>query len=319
MGKFKRTALCLSLLGVLLTVAVAAESRADTVLRWKFNAGETIRYVMVQKMIMTQKMEGMPKGVPVTITMTQTADMSWAVQSVDADGVASITQTFDRMRMKMESPQGIMLDYDSASDKEPEGMVKMFASVLKAMVNKPISMKVTPRGEVSDVHVPQAMIDGFTKLPGMEKMSGFFSEDTLKEMSGIGELPEEAVSKGDTWTDEKEISFPMFGKMHVKVSNQYLGSETRDGKPLEKIAVTQEMDIKPGEEQAPFVVKMKVHKSSGTTYFDNVAGRFAEFQMKATMEFEITMGEKKAQSTMEMDIQMKPAPADSSPEPTPKP
>ncbi len=315
MWKVKPAALCLSLLAVLLTGAIADESRADTLLRLKFNAGETIRYVIIQKMITTQKIEGME----IPMTATETIDMSWSVQSVDADKVASITQTIDRVRMKMESPQGIMIDYDSASDEEPEGPAKMFASVFKAMVNKPISMKVSPRGEVSDVHVPQAMIDGFTKLPGMEKMGSLFSEDTMKEMSGIGELPEKAVSKGDTWTDEKEISFPIFGKMHVKVSNRYLGTETRNGKPLEKIAITQQMDIKPGEEQPAIVFRIKEHKASGTTYFDNVAGRFAEAQLKTKMEFEITVGEKKIQSTIEADMEMKPAPAGSSPETTPKP
>jgi hypothetical protein len=290
----------LPLLTVLLTFASLPSARADTVLRWKFKPGETLRYVMHQKMV--QKGEVGPA--PITVTMNQTAEMSWAVTSVDSDGVASLTQTFTRMRIKMESPQGIMMDYDTASEEEPQGFLTMMAPVFDAMVNKPISMKVDPRGNASDVQIPQAMVDSWKKVPGMEQMGDMFSDEFMEKMSGLGAIPEKAVSPGDTWTDVTEGDLPMIGKMKVETMYEYLGSENRDGKQLEKIRVTQKMDISPGEKPVGIVMKIGEHDSTGITYFDNAAGRFAENQSKSTIKMEGTMGEQPIKMDTEMDIRM---------------
>ena len=57
--------------------------------------------------------------------------------SVGADGVASVTKTIDRMRSKVESPQGVVIDYDSAANGETAGdskMLKLMVPLLEAGV-----------------------------------------------------------------------------------------------------------------------------------------------------------------------------------------
>jgi hypothetical protein len=300
---------------VLSTVAAAAPARADAVLRWKFTPGETLHYVIQQKIVQKVKM-----GVtPITMTMTQRMDMSWEVEKVDAKGVASAKHTMTRIQMKMESSQGVMLDYDSASGTEPEGIQgKMLGPVFQAMVNKPISMKMSPRGEISDIQVPQAMIDGFSKLPGMDKIGSTFFESFAKQPFGLGMMPEEAVAPGDTWKEEMEVAMPMMGSMKAQQTYEYLGSEARSGKELEKLRVGLQLDFAAGEEKPAISMKVTEQDTSGTAWFDNVAGRLAETETKSKMKMEITVADMTMESDMEMDAVLKLQPAASSEEAAPK-
>ena len=163
-------------LAVLMAAAAATPAECETVLRWKLTPGETFRFVTQMKMV--AKVGDGPTAF--TTTSDQTIEMSWAVKSIDADGVASVTQTFDRMRMKMTSPQGVIIDFDSATDGETAGISKTLVPFLEAIVNKPISVRIDPRGDVSDVQVPQSMLDGMKKVPGM---GSFFSGETLGKNS----------------------------------------------------------------------------------------------------------------------------------------
>ena len=49
-------------------------------------------------------------------------DDIWKIASVDPQGVATIDSTVDRLRMKLENPLGVLVDYDTASGKEPTGI-----------------------------------------------------------------------------------------------------------------------------------------------------------------------------------------------------
>ena len=301
-----------SLLAAVLVVASATSARAEKLLRWKFTPGETLRHVTEQKMVTTMDM-----GTPVTMTMTQMFEVSWKVNSVDAEGVASVTQTVDRARVKMESPQGIMIDYDSASGEEPEGIAKMLVSVIEAMLNRPVSMKVSAWGKTSDMQVPQAMIDAMNKLPMMEKGGGVFTEDTFRQMGGSGDLPEEAVSPGDTWTEERAIELPMVGKHKLGATYEYAGTETRNDRELEKILTTLRMELL-GSEDQPLKFTSQDSELKGTIYFDNQAGRLVETDMSGKIKLEVTLGDMSFKMDIDMDIQMKTDAAGTSQQPAPK-
>jgi len=307
MLKVTRTVGCLAYLAAALAMWGGATARGETLLRWKFEPGQKLQYVVQVKM--TQKMNA--GGTPTTMTTSQIMDTSREVKSVDADGTAVVLQTIDRMRMKMESPQGISVDYDSASEEEPQGISKMMAPMFEAMVGKPISVKMNARGEVSDVKLPQGMLDQMKKVPGMEKVGGMFSEENMKQMMGNMVLPEEPVAKGDKWSTEASMQIPMLGKGQVKVEYEYGGSETRNGKKVEKILTAMEMNIT-GTEGQVFPIKLEGQKTTGAIYFDAAAGRFTESEMNTTMKMKVEVGERKMEIDTEMDQRMELVPDDAS-------
>jgi Family of unknown function (DUF6263) len=298
------------------TFLAAGQVRAEKVLRWKFTAGEKTRYVM--KMEMTQAMN--VGGNAIDIKMTQTMDMTWTVDSVAADGVATMSQTIDRMRMEMASqgPAAMTMKLDSEDKKKPEGLAAILAPVFDGMVGKPVAMKVTPRGEISDMKIPKEMLDAFKKVPGAEQMGGAFSEDGFKQMTtqGMLSLPEKAVADGATWTSASESKNPILGKQKMTTDYTYQGTETRDGQELEKIATKLTMKFEPPAD-APAKVEVKDQDTKGMILFDGVKGRISESSSKSKMKMEITVMGMTIDEDMTVDVKMTLAPPDSKAAETP--
>lgn len=286
----------LMVLGIM--VATATPVRSETLLRWKFKPGETLRYVSQMK---TTGKTGVGPT-PLIMTTNQSIEMSQAVKSVDADGVASVVQTFDRWQLKIVSQQGVMVDYDSAANGETVGMSKALVPFLDAVVNKPISMKIDSRGEFSDTQVPQSMLDGMKNVPGMGTL---LSGKTIGKLAALGTLPKEPVSMNDTWTTEADVEIPMFGRMTARSTFEYLGSVTRDGRELEKIGYTQQLSVTPGQESAAAAMKITDQSISGTTYFDNAEGHFVESDVQSHLKMEITVGKMKIESDTTTEMTMK--------------
>ncbi len=306
---------------VLAAAVIAATSgtaRAQKVLRWKFTPGETLRYVMNQEQ--SQKIKA--GTTPITMTVTMNMHMSQKIESVDPKGVASITQTIDRIQMKMTSPQGIGMEYDSASGKPPEGLAKLTAPVFEAMVKQPFTMKMDPQGKVSDMKLPQGLMESINKVSGAQ-IGNMFSEEGLKQMTGgqgMAALPEKPVSVGDTWTQQADMDMAMLGKIAVKYTYKYDGTEKRDGQVFEKIANTLEMDISPQKDKPqPFQIKMTDQKMKGTTYFDNEAGRLVENKTGGTMKMTISVGGQQIEQEIDMSQTLRLAPSETSAKATAEP
>lgn len=99
----------LLVLATVVALAAGGAARAEEkVLRWKFKPGDTRRFNVQQEI--SQKIN--VGGQATTITTTHEMTMAWKVDSVDADGVAKMTQTIDRITMKTVSPQGVMDDFE---------------------------------------------------------------------------------------------------------------------------------------------------------------------------------------------------------------
>ncbi len=163
---------------VALTVGTANADPAGKVFRWKLTPGETLKFVMAQDM--TQNIhvgEGKP---PTAVSSKMAMDLVWKVESVDDQGVITSDQSFQRIEMKVQSAQGVIMEYDSASGKEPEGMAKMIAPMFEAMLKKPIRTMFTARGEVKKVKLPQGMVESLNKGVGGQ-VGSLFSEDTMKQ------------------------------------------------------------------------------------------------------------------------------------------
>ena len=91
-------------------------------------------------------------------TLSQTIDRSWAVKEVGLDGVADLNQTIDRVRTKIASPIGVF-EYDSDDKQEPQGpLAAGLVPFLKALVGAPFAVKMSPQGELSDVKVPEKLL-----------------------------------------------------------------------------------------------------------------------------------------------------------------
>ena len=150
------------LVGLVVTAVASHSAQAETLLRWKFEKGQKTRMVITQEMQMKMVMQEKP----IQMTNTSTMEFNMAVTALDEQGVASMSMTADRIRMKMKGPQGVIMEYDSQSDKKPEGMAAMMAPMFKGMLGKPYTTKMDSRGKILEMKLPQGLAESIGKIPG---------------------------------------------------------------------------------------------------------------------------------------------------------
>jgi hypothetical protein len=279
-----------SLLLAGLAFLAGTPAQAEVLLRWKFTAADSWTYTMT----MTMQQEMTIGGMAVKTVVDQTVDYTWAVSSVDKDGSAALSQTIDRLRMDVKSwqgEQGQTIRFDSASKEKPTGLGAMLAPMVESLIGKAITMRVDPRGDVSDFKVPEDMFAGMKKSPGMEQMGGIFTEDGLKQMTAqaMFKFPEEKIAKGATWTSLVEMPNPAFGKQKSETTYTYKGPEKVEGQPVETIALKVVTGFDTPED-SPAQLEIKEQKSTGQAFFDNAQGRLLRSENSSAMKIEITAG-----------------------------
>ncbi len=273
------------LAGLLVIAAVAVPPARGASLRWKFQPGETLHYVMDQSAITSVK--GGPQDIKTTTT--QTIDMDWTVKEVGADGVASLTQTITRVRTKIESAFATF-EYDSQAPKDPEGPVAAgLLPMLKALVGAQFSFRMTPQGELSDVKVPDSLIEALRKA-GPAGGAGMFTAEGMKNMvteSSLA-LPKDDLEAGKSWNRQTKVPMPPIGSMTIDKTYKFQGPDAAAGKDVVRIDLDTKIDVQPAAD-AKIDVKVKSQEGKGSFYFDNAAGRVSDSKVSEKIEMVFTV------------------------------
>jgi hypothetical protein len=272
--------------------ATAAGGRADgATLRWKFKPGEALHYQMDQKTVTQIKANGQE----IKTTLSQTIDSTWTVESVGSDGAAEMAQTLDRVRTKIESAFGA-LEYDSAAGKDPEGPIAAgVVPLLKALVGAKFRYKMNPQGELSDVKVPDGLVQKLKEAGPAAANVSMFSEEGLKNLINQSSLslPKEDLTKDKTWVRESKIPAAPIGTMTLEKTYKYDGPAEGG----EKIGLSVKMGLEPTPGNN-IDVKVGDQKGEGSFIFDNTAGRVASSTVTEKMEMIIkVMNQEVNQST----------------------
>jgi Family of unknown function (DUF6263) len=254
------------LLGALAVVAGRADAAT---LRWKFKPGETLHYQMEQTVVTQATLNDKD----IKVTNVQIVDAIWKIESVAADGSAEVSQTIDRMRTKAEGPLGT-LEYDSKAGKEPEGQVAALAAVLKLLVGVTFKYKMSARGELTDVRVPDGLVKSLKDASpaGAADAGSMLSEEGLKNMIRESSLllPVEDLAKGKTWNLTTKMPPSPLGTGTQVKTYTYNGP----GEGGETLAL--KLDLKFEPPTNPSVdVKISEYVGSGAFVFDNAKGRIA--------------------------------------------
>ena len=268
---------------------LASTADAQKLLRWKFTPGDNIQVNFQQDMDMSTDMMG--KAVKTTADMGMT--LGWNIQSVSPQGVADISQSIERLQMRMENPGSKPIVYDSASAEPPEGLAKNLAGSIGPLVGIHFVQQMDPRGEILDVRLSQEAQTELAKAPAAAQIRQVFSKDGLKALlhQAATVLPENPVSPGDSWTSQMDTNSPV-GKLHLDMQYTYRGTKVYNGRPLEVIDVKVNVDF--GDAPNPLGLKVKVAKqeNQGALFFDAAAGCFVSTQLNQTMTLETTVGDK---------------------------
>lgn len=250
-------------------------------LRWKFSKGQQLEYLFVLDTTAAVSAQN----------STLTFNTTWQIDSVDGEGTAEINYTFDRVRVNATFGNQPPFDADSAKKNAEGEFATRMAAIFDAMVGKPGRMTISALGKVSNVELPEGMADKLKSAPALGQLAALFNEGLCKRIaeSSALELPEKAVTAGQTWTQSQEIKYPGQGRQTLKTTYTFEGVENRGGRTLAKIAPEVEVDF-PDAEKSLTIAKQD---SSGTIYFDTGSGRISQLDVEHSMQMEVTvMGQK---------------------------
>lgn len=251
-------------------------------LSFKWENGESVKYLMTQDMIMN--INAGPGGI-MQSTTSQKMWMDWSVKSVENNGEALIAQGFDRITMSTKAPMGPGIEYDSDNDEAAVGMATLVAPMFDSLVKDPIDVVMLSTGEIGEIELSDEVAETIKQMPG-----GVGSTDMITQMIKQGSItfPSKPLEVGETWTQEAELMTPQVGKMKVTATYTYNGPKEVEGKTLESITPSITMEM-PEDANSTFKMDFKSKGSEGEILFDNEEGMVHSSNIKQIFDITITM------------------------------
>lgn len=287
-------------------VAMVAVQRgvalADVELRWKFKSGETVRFTTATEVLQDMQIGGQQ----LNSKMTQAMDMIWAVKEANAEeAVLDVTINHVHVEMTPPGPAAKAIVYDSKNETH-EGQAAMMAPLFGAMINQPMTLTVTPLGEVKNIKLPEGMIAAMQKAgPGAKEV---LSEDAMKQtISRVMIAFPKSVAAGKSWESNFETKNPILGTQKAVTTYTYVGPEKAESRTVEKLDVKVLLSFdQPADAQAKATIKEQV--SEGAILFDNQQGMPLETVMNSQMKLELSAGGQMIDQQITTKVMMKQLP-----------
>jgi hypothetical protein len=294
---------------VLLGLAMAGEGQGE--LRWKLTPGETLT---LQWQTTTDTLSAVNK-VAKHLVSSQQIEMTWRVLEQDGQGNYQIEQRLDRIQWKLQGEGGdAIIAYDSAAAEEAQGAARRLRESLGALINKPIQLTLSPRGEILAVKFSAEFEQAIESLRTQESLLAAFSPEGLSQMfrQAMPLLPENQVKHGDSWTRSTEL---VLGFGQVTQTTRYTLVEKSDGGENESISERQkdaatlviqwdgELQLKG---QADRALQIKQQETKGQLWFDSQRGRLLRSSIRQQLTTELPYREDhvvtRVQTTLELTV-----------------
>jgi hypothetical protein len=246
--------------------------QAQPVLKYKFKAGDTLRYDLTT----TTKQSTRAGDNEFGGTQKQVIAMTWKVDSIDDKGAAKVHIKFDRVKLTTEQPkESIEVASDDKAEPEKE-QAKGMMTLAKTLAKLDGYFTMSPLGEIKDVTIPATTLKDMRSVPGAEKMEDSWAQGNLQATlkDATLSLPGEPIAKGKSWKTKIEGTTP-FGKLSGDTEVIYKGKVARGNQTLDVFEIQPKLKIEP-DPKAKVAVTVKRYDNEGTAYFDNDAGRLVE-------------------------------------------
>jgi hypothetical protein len=281
---------------IALSVAgLAREARGET-LRWKLNPRETLQYTLERKQVQSIKVMGKDKK----STRTDITNLTWTVKSVSANGDAEIGLRFDRVRVRIEQPPFMPLEFDSSPDKTD--IPDEFESAerqIRALVGPEFTFTLRPTGAVDDLKIPAQMLKNLKDAtPPEAGGQGMVSEQNLKDLllqSSPPTFPANSLEPGQVWSGKpSKMPIPGLGSVNIDLVFTFQGPDPKTPTLL-LVGTEAKVSLTPAEN---VTAKIRTQEAKGSLTFDAEAGRIVNSRNNQKMEMIITdRGQDIVQST----------------------
>ena len=310
---------------LLALLASAAPVHAQGVtLKYRWTKGESLTYRMGQQTAST--VTGMPGISEVKLEQNMVLMLKITAEDVAADGTATLSQTFESVKMDMSGPMG-RVSYDTAAPSAiANPMVQALRQIFTGMVGASITIVQAPDGSVRKVEGATKVMDRIVKsaqgdpaaIAAAEGMKSILSDEAVKATleQSFPKLPAAALQPGETWQAQLAMGNDTIGRVTGDVKFTLKAVEGAGDAATAQIAValTVKQDVAPPPAANGMIVKMGEGKGTGDIAFDVAKGRIVKSSMKTDTPSTMTMQgpdgnmatlQSKATTTMTMELVQK--------------
>jgi len=283
---------------VLCLLAITGSAWAeDGSLRWKFTPGDSQLYRMTQAARMDLHLDGESD---IVTEVHRVFDFQWSVESVAADGTASISVQVTRVRLHVVGPGGQETQYDTQSDQQSRGFALTLAPLFKTLLESELKAQMNSRGELSQLQIPEDLQNMLSSRPAGKARGQLGSADDFQSLLRLGlpALPEsDSFAVGQQWKEERKLENSPFGS--PRAQNVYRWEATRQlqEEQLALIVPTTSISLNEsavGGEEALITGQ----ESAGEILFNLTAGRLQSSQIEVQLELNSTDGGQPVSGTL---------------------
>jgi hypothetical protein len=265
---------------VLLLLLLCPSASAIT-LAWKFAAGDEENYRLTQSAKLSS---GEGDALKQFAAIEQELDIKWKVLEVDEQGTATITVQIAAMSMLASGPDGQEVRFDSESTEEPQGYAAILRPLGKRLSESEVQLKMSPRGEVTDVKIPDELSEAVKSVPGGKKFAedgGVTSFESLARLGSPMMFPVEDLSAETTWNEKREIELPVLGK----VASEFVYT-VEEPIAEDRVSIDQMLKLDASKAEGDLRLKLVNQESAGTIDFNVAVGRPELSNLSYRAEFE---------------------------------
>lgn len=287
-------------LAISVVVCVAATT-ASAQVKLEFKFPENQKYRVEETVLVDQVMT--INGMEVPTKSEQTITSRMAMGAKRADGSVPVTQTVDTIKMQLDLPGGISMSIDSEDKGAPPAdelpQLKPLRDTVKAIAGSSFVVVMGKDGKVAAIEGTEDAVKHAEGLDPQvaEALKKRFDIGQLKQASEeqFGVFPETLVRPGETWVKKQTMNIGSGQTLTFERKYEYLGTEDRDGRKLDKVAVkatsvNYAMDASGGDGQVSIPKSdLKVDSSDGTIFFDRELGRIVESKINTRIVGDMTI------------------------------
>lgn len=246
---------------------VCSSSSAVT-LEWKFAAGDEENYRLAQSAKLSS---GEGDALKQFAAIKQELDIKWKVLEVDDQGTATVSVQIAAMSMLASGPDGQEVRFDSESTDEPQGYAAILRPLGKRLSESEVQMKMTPRGEISEVKLPEELSEAVKSIPGGKKFAvdgGVTSFESLARLGAPLLMPEKEITVDTSWSEKRDIELPALGAVTSEVIYT-IEEPIKD----DRVTIDQVLKVDATKAEGDMRLKLVDQESAGTIDFNVAQGR----------------------------------------------
>ncbi len=288
---------------LLLLMPWLAAARADTLLRYQFQKGQTLRYGLTLDMTL----EGRWEDLQVSAALQGDGLMAVTVQNVFPDGTAQVRIRPEQLKLGFTLTHPLQMDlyFDSELDRAPRNaQEKAFVQGLSLFMDHGIVAVMDERGQFLSASIlsPEGKLvqaEPSPLFPAKEKSTPQSLGKALTNLSLV--LPAKAVAPGATWWRKFPLPTPL-GELELNLHHRFEGV---DDWGLATLVIEPHWMVVAGTDGV--LGSMRVNHQNGDlqVLFDNDTGQVAsaDWHQRVRLSLEAAGGAGEGELTLDLTVE----------------